>query len=99
MQFSQGSLNNKDIPGSNVNLNRYERNNRQGYDTLDYSDVTYGNKEGSLGQDAHLTNNNNHRNQRNRGSYVAGQKQFPELTNEQILPHQMMLKVHHIENG
>ena len=72
-------MNNKDIVGSNVNLQRYERNNR-GYDTLDYSDVTHGNNEGSLGQDARLINNNNRRNKRNGGSNVAVSKQFPELS-------------------
>jgi hypothetical protein len=86
-----------------VNLSRYERKNKQmnyrQYDQLDYSDVTHGNHEGQLNINSGLTNNNHHRNKRNSGSNVAQPKAFAELKPEQFLPHQMLAKVNHIENG
>lgn len=47
LRSGQGSLNNRDIDGSYINPNRYVRA-RKDYNTLDYSDVTYGDPEGSI---------------------------------------------------
>jgi len=52
---------NWDIAGSTINHSKYDRQ-RKDYNTLDYSDVTYGNKEGNApgdGNVAHLNKVNN----------------------------------------
>jgi hypothetical protein len=54
-------LRNFDIEGSTINPDKYDRQ-RKDYNTLDYSDVTYGNKEGATpgdGNVAHLNKRNN----------------------------------------
>ena len=92
-QHNNGALQNWDIPGSTINHQRWSRE-RKDYNTLDYSDVTYGNKEGGMGDGnvAHL----NKRNNKGKSTLPMGRGLQPsDLKPEQLMPVNVWAKVAH----
>ena len=76
---------NKDIKGAYFNPDKYVRN-KAGYDQLDYSDVTHGDREGVL-DDKPARHHLGHRTTLGKGQVPGGGVRYTDLKPEQYLPH------------